>query len=1501
MFGEIYIMCSSGAVMCLSDIVVDLYKNKAGERISEEYIKEIVREKDAAKELVDLSVEEATKILTTSFLSRYGRIDRDEEGLFFVRDGVFPKITKKEPDEEVEDLGTPPIEDFFAHHIPFEPTCVQFLHFAAAKAPPGGFSKSSANTYFGLEDLITRVILRMMMPNQITTGGYSDKNKTLEQLYVLVSDGYGDVQEEKVDSKQKHLVITSRRKEAISDIITSKGAATRSEIRQILREQGETRELSQIDGKTLNRIFGSLVKDGIVKMINVKVSGKELAIYHSPDASKEIIDMKLEVIRETVSRSKCGANYVIEGLVTMFVSNLLKFPDPIPESLFSEDSFTSDLVYKNPRARFLQEIHFVVSVIIRRWPVDEECLPEFLLVYLNWWQYMVEKAPPVPIQANGMYEVYDVMQFMPLKLVFHYNYRHTTFEKMRTLLGDPAYAHRFCFGQLPRDYIKDLHDRQLHLLNSTAKSFDYALNLPGIIEVPGFGFDINGKMVTNLKFRMRDRILVLDTSNAPVRKDVNRGYNIRKIRKPQVILSLPNLTYQDFIGYWNKVEEICRSLSFSELASFKAQISDPLRGLGEVLFQHDIKMEQPPEYYNNKGMKERLGEIYSELGPAGFNLRFFFHRVDSWEIGRKNPNKFGHKPLQAALSMNRNVNTNCPYSRRRSKDAPMSSDEQYTTLCRKRNFRKKSAVEKPKPSKETKAKAKPVTEEKTEVGEAAAANKDDVTKQDAAVNSDAEKDKPVKRKRKRPSKAKPKPLPVPTVMLSGSEGSDWEMEGELPKKEKIKIAAKRQPKKRQSFGAIKLPPTKKSKQEEDSYSTKSRAKFSEEEDEILILWMTCCTIFDKPIEGPVMRNLLHKHIPHLATDKTVHSVMGHHHRVLNKAHVTNRIVDLKSNARAFMDRCPELCKTMEDLFDQRAEWATSYLQVRTVLPQKVSEFKANNQVVNLALDGRTHITLFCDPKNRAKRPQFLDIPVKDIWSDPTVSERQKQIYSKIILSLLTDTTDHNEASFKMLTSYDQNELSHVYDYMKKNRMLRRNKAAAPLSAKSGKQKPFGFTYETQCSFFEPYNHDLLRVGDLARPPEDPVDEIYYSTLTPRAVYDFFENLLSGCSKVIVSGSISPFIENKSFVEAFQNEETEDELYTSLHTKRNTFFSGIATLEEGRGYGFQLSEKHIGGRMNYKVYQPPESERMVDGYEELLGLKQSQWPVPLKIFSTRDTTNSSSFWSRVDLETGVLGKRKQDNEIKGGVCELKRLDVSEACEANIVKGEPKENIVKLFEQACKNLGKFHLVAPGKRLLETIFASTTKGRTLEELMMVGSPDRNITLEALQLCLDIEIVLKAGVTSIKYVSKKYGKHYLITMADDSVSMRGGCRRGRSQSISEKDESTASTSSAKTADNPSDRVMESDFKKFFPLATKPWRSANSDISMSGLGSFLRSIILSIFHYPGITKALIDNRYHASLSPAQSTELLESLMQGNNSRLYFCTHTKSNDRHFKLSGLKYI
>ena len=71
----------------------------------------------------------------------------------------------------------------------------------------------------------------------------------------------------------------------------------------------------------------------------------------------------------------------------------------------------------------------------------------------------------------------------------------------------------------------------------------------------------------------------------------------------------------------------------------------------------------------------------------------------------------------------------------------------------------------------------------------------------------------------------------------------------------------------------------------------------------------------------------------------------------------------------------------------------------------------------------------------------------------------------------------------------------------------------------------------------------------------------------------------------------------------------------------------------------------------------------------------------------------------------------------------------------------------------------------------------------------------------------------------------------------------------------------------------MESDFSKYFPLTAKPWRSVNSDINVPLLRDLTRSIVLFIYAYPGISKELIDRRYHTYLSPMNSKELLESLL----------------------------
>ena len=1310
--------------------------------------------------------------------------------------------------KEIESESEPEHAFYGDSMIPGEPIDCQILHFIASSGDEGCTSNDVV-AHFGIDHLLFRTVARVIMGDERVERSSRVSKKTNQYVYKIknapkdnsVQDSLKEESEHEFSDDVSHLSTNMERLKAIHRVFQKQKVLTRPEIRKFLRIEPVDPTFAQIDGKTLNRLLKTLCDKGKILHLVLKGSGvndKVLDMYYLVGCSKEELDKKVDIIKTRLERPQ--SHEAMEGIshVYLHAHGSKHFPDPIPESFVGFGDYVSPGVYHGPKMIFAQQFHLMLSVLVYRWPIVE-VLPRQHLNLKDWWEYVLKLDPLVP-NENGEFEVADFINCFPIYFLQYFN-KKMTYDSFFELMEHKIYSRR-CIGQLSKQLLVDLSGNISHVCNSFAKTIEF-LETMDLVEIKQ-KFDYTKKSLSGFKFCLRKTTLLLNTAYAPINKDAFKGYNIRRIHLPRRILAFNVSDDCGFFEFWDKAENICLSGTFHESAAFCQNISDPVKSLLQVFKDHGIPLDQTEQFYNSPGTVERLNAVYSELGPGGFLIKLRTNKQDHWCSSIKTSRKTFRPELAITNTLRTQDNLNVS---NHSTERVDSDSDDYV-------------IYKPRGKGHTRSLSKKIRKKEP--------------KREAKVEPKVQSmEKESKAKSKQPSLSNSKFIPTSV------------------RKRKLSVrdhsVAKRIRKKYRDDIDLKI----------NSIKTSERVKFTEMEDDVIITWSVCLKLFAQPHCPYESRNLLHNCCPKDAADKTEESTKKRRALLLDRPEVMSRVVDLQAKGTAFKEMTePRIDKAME-LFKRREEWATDLFVVRSILPASFADFIDRHEVKDFSAVAVNHLTVFLTEGYRNKRVlNFKECNVASIWENTEFSDYHKQIYNILLLAVGTQTPMHNEAAFKVIKSVNEVEMSKVSDYMYKHQILRRQKRRVTSDGNIAEAQRVAVNTEAVQCLYSPFPDDLL--SNPHDNHENPL-EIHYSELNSKVVHNISQAHFKGNSKVIISGAIDPFIENKKFDVVLHNVDAEVAAFAEMHTKRNTFFSGLSTVEEGKTLGFQLSEKHITGRFNYKVHSPNEEDK-VEGYEELLGMKESSWPLPLKIFIASTESSKSEFsWKSVDLENGKLSSSNDSREVTHySPTELNSYELNKACIQNMSLPQNTEK-GEQFAYFCQKNDLLELTIPGQYLLDQVFQSKQTGIIEKDLILklISTHKSSVeqVAEILNICTNLELVMRVGFVESIIVSKHYGASWLISVQ---------CGSSSESKLPKKETEDNETSHTK---------MESDFSKYFPLTAKPWRSVNSDINVPLLRDLTRSIVLFIYAYPGISKELIDRRYHTYLSPMNSKELLESLL----------------------------
>ena len=1337
--------------------------------------------------------ESAASVL--SFLLRYPVLEETETpGTYTLNkpelDCVFEKIEKVTT--EAEDV---PVKSYTVGLVRGEPLEQQVIR-QIALAGDAGASSLQICSELGIHTLIFRYSVKGLLAEGLIRTGMKTVAKTSMLCYFLadpkkvlsnMAGRRGADQPEMGMSKLTHLPSNIERMEVIYRVFQKHKLVSRPELRKLIRVDSGDDKFANIDSKTLTRLFTSFLKEGKLRKLIVKgsgdsLNGKSVEVYHLPSCSPEEIQAKVGLLTKSINRGVVTSEV---GSYHMFLSQFYKrLKDPLPDSIISEESFTTQGVYHGTKTEFIQKFHLVLSVLIRRWPLSPAIHPDIMLELRDWWEYVLTIDPP-KLQEDGTYEAIELVNLLPANFLVDYlTIRGTEFHNFKSFMESND-KHKFCVGQLPEKLIISVGHNIIHVLNGLGK----VIELCGHVDLlkSGDKFDFSRKMILNFKFKLNDRLLLLDTKDSPIHRKVCRGYNIRRIDKRKKILVFDCTDVAGYMKYWCDAKDICLTGQINDTLSFSKNITYPARSLMQVLEVNGIATDQEESFYSSQGTLERLDCVYSELGPAGFQIRLFMNKRDNWLL-KASFKQRGFMPETCLNNITR----------------PQNNSSQNTKLTDEESDSDDYATEKVKQKRERMV---PVKRFKRQI------SKDSSGSTEGKLN--------IKIKRApmsipRPSRKRKRPTTI----------SDLTKRNKTTKKKKyhdeidVNIISER---------------------------IFERVKFAEEEDYFILKWSACLQTCGEPHNPTDTRNLMHASCPDLSADKTVESIKKRKSLLLDRPESMSRIIDMQVKAMAFRNIATPKIRTARELFDRQDEWLGDHFVIRNILPTSKTDLMATFTVECPSNESLHHLTVFLTEGYRNKTVRsFKTSRVNSIWSNPAITDTQRHIYRLLMLTVSNRDAAHNETSHRMLKALPSNRCSEMSEYMYKHQVIRKLKRQYGARGELLERQKVGVAAEAKQCLYSPFPDELLNSSD----PElmESLFEIHYSELSPNLLITIFQGFWREEKKVIISGAIDPFIDCKKTDVKFQDAESEDAMFTKIHTKKNTFFSGISSLEEGSSLGFHLSEKHIAGRPSSKISNHSEEEKP-DGYEDLLGFKDSSWPIPLKLFFSPNKPSQNIRWDHLNLDSGTLDQiSKTDDKQISSVTSLSPYSLTVACNKALAGAKDDGSVLKMFSHFCElNKGtSYNLVDPGKKFLMLVLDSRDTGIVKSSLWntLLPSASSDELSEILQICLNLELVLEVGYGETILIAKDHAVDWMLTLQPSAAI-------GDEHATKEED----------------------DLEAYFPVTAKSWRKVNTDLDLPLIKDLTKSLVLFIYAFPGVCKQLIDKRYHAFLSPVESKQVLETLL----------------------------
>ena len=1331
--------------------------------------------------------------LVQHFLLKLSLMKQAEDGSYTFETGCTLSSEQKVVD--LTDEQDSVVSNFYGDAIiSGEPLEVQILRLIESKGKQGATSNDIAS-YFGMNALVLRTYIKAAIEAGYIIAEASVSKKTSQNIYIMkkFTIKSEDSNENKSDnSKLKHLSSNLKRIEFMKQVFQKHKIVTRHEIRPMMRAETGGQIMAQIDNKTLKRLLLSMCNDGELMHLVLKgtdnSSNKDLEIYYVPDCDKKTLERKVSLMKEHLKCSSSLDN-AFEGAVQIYISGYQQFPNGVPDDFNFSGKFISIGGYIGPKAIFLQRFHLILSVLMYRWKVVA-VLPSHLMNLKVWWEYVLKIPPPVS-QDDGSYEIVDILNYIPINFL-NYIQKGFEYDEFLSVMEHDTYPN-YCIGQLPKHMIVILSRSIIHIINSCGKIIEL-LESMDLVEIKN-KFDFTKKSIHGFRFNLRRAGMLLNTSSAPVHKHIFKGYNIRRIQNSRKIMVLDIKTTAGFIEFWSTAKDMCLSDSHNDNLAFSRNISEPAKSLRQVLSENKIECDQPEQFYHGSGTEQRLNKLYSELGPAGFQIKLFFNKRINWCHQMISP-ELKKRLFRPDIAVN---NVCKPHDSLACISVPATeSDSDDYHNYSKYKYKKKIKI---------------------------------------SIKKNAPGDKP-----KKVSAMLPKNI----IPVSDRKRKRQNSKQGSKHSSGLQAAKRVRKKYRDDFD-----------KKATSNKTTERVKFSVKEDDTIITWSVCLKVFGTPYNPNEARDLLHKCCPGEAADKTTESTKKRRYLLLERPEVKSRIVDLQVKGMAYKDSSHGNISNPSDLFCCQDEWVNDDFVVRTILPASFNEFIRGNKVVVPGTEKVNHVVVFLSEGYRNKRIQsFKDCKVSTVWQSLNISDDDKHIFSFMIMSVGSQESEHNEISYKLLRNFDEKDFIRVSEYMKRHQFIRKKKPKVDDKGALVEGKRLAISVEVSQSFYSPFPDSIITEKEMIT--SKSLLEFHYSDLTARHVHALSHLFYKNACKVIISGAIDPFVDQKKSEIVFQDIEMEEDLFADVHTKKNTFVSGFFSVQEAKSAGFQLSEKHISGRVKYKVHTPNDDDK-VEGYEDLLGLKETSWPLPLKIFVDPVERKGTFKWNSVDLETGVLESTSIKCDFKSSPTALNSYKINLAC-AKLWSDE--SNLVKLFVEYCKQNELLILVTTGEEMLRRVFESEGKGLLEKELRsdIMGYYDvtESQVDEVIDICLNLEIILRVGFVDVIIIGRRFGEKWLITLS-----------RGIRAEPLEPEAAALNVQMEK-------QEMETDFSKYFPLTRKPWRLMNTDVNCSLLAELVKSLVMYVYCYPGISKEHIDQRYHAHLSPLDSKEIIECLVVSN-------------------------
>ena len=394
------------------------------------------------------------------------------------------------------------------------------------------------------------------------------------------------------------------------------------------------------DHKSVKRILSALVADGFlleVKLEGVSKMYKDEIIYHKEECEKEYVKNKIKLI---TSSDIAQIDKLNMGIFLSCLSKPEDFVNPIPDSVLSDEVYITHGYYFGPIAVFFEELHFCLSVLYFGWQ-NHESIPDRFSHLSKWWEYVCS-LKRVPKNENGFCEVKDILYYLPIEPYIYCCTKNLRFIGLNKILADKRYKY-LCMGQLPSEILTKIGKSSIAVINLTVRTIALLETLE-LVEFEDKNFDLTKRKFVGFGFRLVSRRIMLNTIGAPISKRSFRGFNLRRILLDDRIKVFEVSVFHEFIRFWDEAKKICLNGDMPGSKNATRNCREPPKSLEEYMRENDILTNEIASYYERSDVKEKLNGIYTELGPAGFQIQLNLHQYQSWRM-LSNPTLFKRKGI----------------------------------------------------------------------------------------------------------------------------------------------------------------------------------------------------------------------------------------------------------------------------------------------------------------------------------------------------------------------------------------------------------------------------------------------------------------------------------------------------------------------------------------------------------------------------------------------------------------------------------------------------------------------------------------------------------------------------------------------------------------------------------------------------------------------------------------------------------------------------------------